>query len=439
MTKTTTLIFTLLFSFSTLANDSILEASAKLKDKAKRLDKQIAEYSRPLRMGSRREKRTIVMDWKKKAREAVRTLRGEIMRLDTDLKTSLSEGDSKLDPGLLQAHLNKVNTAFSAALVELKADKYKFRAIRYAHDTLNAYRDLEEALAQHQVNFESDESLNGIVEVREKTVTFKSANQVCHTVSSPGEIILRKALMYDGSTDNDFGPSTMKYINFLEKLKGNDTVLSYRHAEVISGLESYNNIATESYYPWQFNLNKPEEEKMPMFLTIDNKYQKYSNYRSKYSVFRVKGLTYWGETKKREIALARLAMKQTYTRMGTCADFANWTYLHAITSNWNVIPGLKQAMQIMYLPEGVQTPDNLADSYMTQKVCEVENSKLIFPKRIEVKSFVDRLKKDKSSASKRISEHAEKVMTMLQEKGVIDEEGNRLTDIINIKIRSWSF
>ncbi|MBK22803.1 MAG: hypothetical protein CME70_02265 [Halobacteriovorax sp.] len=439
MTKLTTILFTLLLSFAVTANDSVLEAVTELAKDAKRLDKQIAEYSRPLRMGSRREKRTIVMDWKKEAREKARTLRGEVFRLKKDLEVSLSDTNSKLDPALLQAHLNKVNSAFEALLTELKADKYKFKAIRYADRTLKSYRKLEETLAEHQIAFEKDNTLDGIVEVREKTVQFKSANQVCHTVSSPGEIILRKALMYDGSTDSDFGPATMKYINFLEKLKGNDQVLNYRHAEVISNLESYNNIETESYYPWIFNLNKPEEEKMPMFLKINNQYKKYQNYRTKYTVLRVKGLTHWGETKKRELALARLAIKQSYSRLGTCADFANWTYFHAITSNWNVVPVVKQAISMAWLPEGMQTPDNLADSHMTQKICEVENSKLIFPKRIEVKSFVNRLKKDTKSNSKRISEHAEGVMKMLKEKGVIDENGERLTDIINIKIRSWSF
>lgn len=439
MTKLTTILFTLLFSYASVANDSILEASLELAKDAKRLEKQIAEYSRPLRMGSRREKRTIVMDWKKQAREKARTLRGVISVLRRDLHVSLSDTDTKLDELLLTTHLTKVNNAFSDLLEELKADKYKFRAIRYADQTLKSYRKLEETLTEHQISFDKDDSLDGIVEVREKTVQFKSANQVCHTVASPGNIILRKALLYGGETDNDFGPATMKYINYLEKLKGNDTELNYRHAEVISNLESYNNIETESYYPWMFNFGKAEEEKMPMFLTINNQYPKYQNYRTKYTVLRVKGLSYWGETKKRELALARVALKESYLRLGTCADFANWTYFNAITSNWNVIPGLKQAIQIAWLPEGMQTPDNLADSHMTQKICEVENSKLIFPKRIEVKSFVNRLKKDKKSNSKRISEHAEKVMEMLKKKGVVDEEGNRLTDIINIKIRSWSF
>lgn len=439
MTKLTTILFIFLLSLSAMANDGILEASDNLAKKAKKLEHQINEYSRPLRMGSRREKRVVVMSWKKEAKDKARALRGEISRLRIDLKTSLSDVDSKLDPSLLQIHLNKINNAFSLLLNILKDDKYKFRAIRYADDTLKAYRDLEEELANHQITFDRDSSLDDIAPVNEKTITFKSANQVCHTVSSPGEIVLRKALMYSGETDSDFGPATMKYINMLEKIKGNDQELNYRHAEVISNLESYNNIETESYYPWIFNLDKPEEEKMPMFLKINNKYKKYLNYRSKYTVVRVKGLTHWGETKKRELALARLAMKQTYSRLGTCADFANWTYFNSITSNWNVIPGIKQAVQLAWLPEGVQTPDNIADSYMTQKVCEVENSKLIFPKRVEVKSFVSRLNKDKSSNSTRISEHAEKVLEMLKTKGVIDEDGKRLTDIINIKIRSWSF
>jgi hypothetical protein len=269
-----------------------------------------------------------------------------------------------------------------------------------------------------------------------KQLNFKSANHACYTVSTPANIILRKSLLVGGSTKDDFGEKTMKAIRSLEMLKGSDDDLDYRHAEIITNLESYNNIETTSYYPWAFNYKKDKSERKPQFLKIDNNYGEYFNYRSKYSVFRVKARTFEMETWKKEMALKRAGVKKSYLRLGTCADFINWTYLHDLTSKWNQVPVLKHLMQIVYLPEGIQTPDNLADSHMTEKICEVEDSQIVYPQYKVVRDWRDRLVEDQKSSNEKIKNHAQTVLTFLRSNQILDDQNMPLVDLAFISTKS---
>ena len=279
--------------------------------------------------------------------------------------------------------------------------------------------------------------LEPLFPAREKIVSFNSANHVCAMVSTPGDIILRKALLIDGKTDNDFGPRTMKVINFLESLKGGDQILNYRHSELISSIEHYNNIETISYYPWYFMIGKPEDEKKPMFMTMNKKNIEYMSYRSKYTAFRAKGRRFDLELEKKEGALDRLGSRVLFHRMGTCADFVNWAFHNTITSPWNRLPLIKHLIQMIYPPEALQTPDNLADSPDTEKVCEVENSNLAFPEQIHVKDWVNRTRIGLRSEDQQIQKHASNVWQFLIKNEVISADGELQAEIVKIQTKKF--
>jgi len=284
--------------------------------------------------------------------------------------------------------------------------------------------------------------------VRTTALTFRTANQVCGMLSAPGNIILRKALLIDGSTENDFSSGIMKMINRLESLKGGDQLLNYRHSELISRIENYNNIETISYYPWYFMLGKPKEDRKPMFMIMNKEHPEYFTYRSKYSVFRVRGERFDIERERREHALNRADARILYSRLGTCADFVNWTYGNMITSSWNQIPAIRRLIRFFYIPEAIQTPDNLADSPQTEKVCEVENSELLFPQELNAKDWVNRVNLDLRSDLEEVRKHAEKVMQFLVKNGVAapssatssattsKEYGEPLVETVTIQLRT---
>ena len=137
-------------------------------------------------------------------------------------------------------------------------------------------------------------------------LTFRSAQQACYTLTSPGEIILKHALMTEGTTDDDFGPRTMFFIKLKEAFSFHNLDLSYRHAELITNLENPNNIETISFYPHIFNKNKPEEEKKPNYLLMNNKDPEYKLFRMSYSVFRVKSKNARQNRTRRENAFKKV-------------------------------------------------------------------------------------------------------------------------------------
>ena len=420
----------------------LIEKSRSFYKSVNNLSKLMSSHTAKIRRGSRVKSKQYQtpITWKADALYSVQSLKESIKLLHQDLYNGIKNGNSvgSLDPKLIENHAKELHLNLIAISHQVNKDKYKYEIFLEAEKALNAYLAFEEQLKSNFKDFQGLQNANDLIVVRRGSITFETANQACWAVASPGTISLRKALMFDGTPDNDFGPATMKYINILEKLKGSDDVLQYRHAEVLSDLDDYNNIHSVGYYPWLFNIGKAKEDKMPMFLKINNKDSHYFNYRTKYTAFRVKAYTYWAETKKKELAMLRLATHQTYLRLGTCADFVNWTYFNAITSDWNRIPILKQAISLAWLPEGVQTPDNLADSYMTEKICEVDNSKLLFPKEVIVKSWVNRLKRDKKSGNKKINKHANDVWNFLIKHAVIKEDGTRILDIVKFKTVSWT-
>jgi hypothetical protein len=289
----------------------------------------------------------------------------------------------------------------------------------------------ESLLVLVQTSLPEPQSLN----YRVGKFRFESANDACFLFSAPGDILLRKAYNLQEEYA-DFSPKLLSYIKILEVLKGSDTHLDYRHAELITKLTSGDNIESLSFYPPSFNRGKPEEEKMPKFLINNNKYQGYLLYRSRYAIVRVLGVSAEKMTQRKQEALARAEQMENYHTRGTCADFINWTYKNIITSKWNFIPGIKNLIPYLYMPEAIQTPDDIAESYMTKKVCDVENAKLVFPMRKPVASWLRELQADRRSNNQAVKTHAQRVIDELIKQRIISFDESPLFDVLETSVET---
>ena len=336
--------------------------------------------------------------------------------------------------------------------------KYFSEKYKKINDLIN-----ELALLEQNLSINEKESLYNLIQLNEnitnkaydpiklktlsrKTFSYYRASQVCSLLSSPGDISLAKSKESDPSLYSDFRtPLVARTIQTIEALKFTDIDITYSHAEVISKITSDRDIQTWSYYPWMFNVGKDEEMQKPSFLNINKSWSycnskegcsNYSDYRSSSSILKVSGLSAQQETQLKEDALKRLNEKEKFQYLspfGVCSDFVNWTYNNKITSNWNQIPGLRHLIKLIWIPEGFQTPDNLYNSNMTQSICELENNNLIYPQSTNLHELSERVHANLSSSNKMIKDHAKSVLDKLKSKGLLNDEGRPLYDIIEFK------
>jgi len=363
----------------------------------------------------RNEVTSQIKQTKKKAKNANNLTSSELNSYFTDLHARLVQWN---EHGLIQSFPSTINE--------------RLRGMRDAAIALVRHYRLVRDIRAEEENFSS------LFPTRTQEVTFKSANHVCAMIAAPGNIILRKALLIDGRTDNDFSDKIMKVIRAIEKLKGADTNLNFRHTELITQIENYNNIETLSYYPWYFMTRKPDEEKKPLFMLMNNRNPEYFSYRSKFAVYRVVEPRFEIGVNTRESALKRIESKYLFNKMGTCADFVNWLFNNTITSPWNQVPIVRRLVNLLYPPEAIQTPDDIADSPQTEKVCEVENSTLIFPQEIDVKNLNNRTQQDLRSKDERVRKHAKNVRNFLIKNGVLTAEGLPEVEKISVHLKQFS-
>ncbi len=277
--------------------------------------------------------------------------------------------------------------------------------------------------------------------VKEVEFDYYRATQVCSMLGGPGDILLRRAIETDIDLFEDFSPRTSGAIKLVEFLKFNDRQLDFRHAEVITEIERDTNISTVGFYPLSFNWGKDEEDKMPPFIEISKGYRKchsdgcdtYSDYRTNFAWLSINEKTAKKVTRKKEKALSKVAKKEKYSKLGVCSDFVNWAFGNVISSNWNRIPILRNLIQIIYPPEGLQTPDNLYESYKTNVVCEVENRKLTYPEYVNAHTLKEQVLRDLNSKNVEISTHAKNTLNKLIKENIMDEELNLNYDVINFK------
>lgn len=277
--------------------------------------------------------------------------------------------------------------------------------------------------------------------VREVAYDYYRATQACSLLGGPGNILLRRAISTDIDLFEDFSPRTSGAIKLIEFLKFNDRDLDFRHAEVITDIERDTRITTMGFYPLSFNWGKDEQDKMPPFVEIKKGYRHcdskgcdtYNDYRTNFAWLQVNESSAKKITKKKEKALAKIAKKEKYKKLGVCSDFVNWAFGNVITSNWNQIPLVRNLIQLVYPPEGLQTPDNLYESYKTNVICEVENRKLTYPQYVDAHELKDQLLRDLNSTNEAISVHARNSINELIKKDIMDKELNLKYDVINFK------
>ncbi len=278
-----------------------------------------------------------------------------------------------------------------------------------------------------------------------KSVEYKyyRATQVCSLLGGPGNILLRKSIESDIDLFEDFSPRTSGAIKLVEFLKFNDRQLDFRHAEIITDIERDTRITSMGFYPLSFNWGKDEEDKMPPFLEIKKGYRRcdssgcdtYNDYRTNFAWMSVNASSAKKVTKRKEKALKKVDKKEKYSKLGVCSDFVNWAFGNVISSNWNQIPIIRNLIQIVYPPEGLQTPDNLYESYMTDVVCEVEKRKLKYPQYVNAHNLKEQILRDMNSSNEAISVHAKNSLNELVKKGIIDKDLNLKYDVIEFEIK----
>ncbi|MFG1512108.1 hypothetical protein ABMA79_11530 [Halobacteriovorax sp. HFRX-2_2] len=279
--------------------------------------------------------------------------------------------------------------------------------------------------------------------LKETEYKFYRATQACSLLGGPGNILLRRSIESDIDLFEDFSPRTSGAIKLIEFLKFNDRSLEFRHAEIITEIERDTRINTMGFYPLSFNWGKDEEDKMPPFVEIKKGYRKchsdgcdtYDDYRTNFAWLRVNEKSAKKMTRRKEKALKKVENKEDYGKLGVCSDFVNWAFGNVITSNWNQIPIVRNLIQIIYPPEGLQTPDNLYDSYKTDVICEVERRKLKYPHYVNAHHLKEQVLRDLNSQNIAISNHAKKTLNELIKKNIMDNELNLNYDVINFETK----
>ncbi|WP_412469493.1 MULTISPECIES: hypothetical protein [unclassified Halobacteriovorax] len=307
------------------------------------------------------------------------------------------------------------------------------------YKTFNLFSLEAKSLNKRLVVIELDPTLG----LKEMEFKYYRATQVCSLLGGPGNILLRRSLESDIDLFEDFSPRTSGAIKLVEFLKFNDRSLEFRHAEIITEIERDTRINTMGFYPLSFNWGKEEEDKMPPFLEIKKGYRKchsdgcdtYDDYRTNFAWLRVNEKSAKKMTRTKEKALKKVENKEDYSKLGVCSDFVNWAFGNVITSNWNQIPIVRNLIQIIYPPEGLQTPDNLYDSYKTDVICEVERRKLKYPHYINAHHLKDQVLRDLNSQNPAISTHAKNTLNELIKKNIMDNELNLNYDVINFETK----
>ena len=418
----------------------------KLQEVKKLSKKAISSFRKKGRLPYRRSEK---MRFRKKSKyqdfiNRLRSINQHTDQILEDLEQTLSN-DERVNKDFLIISLDNINTELEAFITQF--NNRNMTDIDLKIEVLNLNETLYESISLITKNEKKKKKITGL-----ETLSFDFENEqdVCETVSSPGQILLQKSKSSRTSLFTEFGVSTSRGIQLLELMKFEDTDIDYSHAELISEINSKHDIQSWSYYPWMFNRNKQETEHRPPFVNvyqgwkwcayrIDNNGRKVQDcksynksYRSNYTIFNVRASSLKNERKLKEKALTNINDKSDFFRKGlaVCSDFINWAFGNIITSNWNFIPGIKHIVQAIYIPEGWQTPDNLADSYMTEKVCDVEKDELIYPKKVNLHRLVNTLNTNSKSDNHQISSHADRIINKLMKKGIISRKGEPLGDVL---------
>lgn len=426
-----TIICALIFSSTISAAESFLDYFQNFNQSLDRLERHIHSNSRVIQRAGHRSP---ILSWKEDAIEALSLLTRQSNVFLAQLEQT-QRVNAQIPSQVLERRLKIIENSLIEVLTLLDRDQYPHQVYVLAAHLRESFQQMLD-LSQELLHYQPQAELSQLVELREIEITFRSPTHVCQLLSMPGDISLRRSITPNG--EDDFSERVMRWIRFLERMKGGSRELHYRHAEFITKLESAHNIETLSYYPWQFTRSDEDSDK-PMFLRINNQYHEYALYRTSFSVYRVNAASPALEFRKKEMALARARLKKTFIPLGTCADFVNWLYFGQIRSDWNRVPLVRKVVAGVYLPEAIDTPDNLAESNMTAQVCHVQNAELIFPQKVMVAPLLERLLIAQNSSSEKIRNHSSYVLQFLRDHQVISQDNQRLAEIIALKDQRTDF
>ena len=261
---------------------------------------------------------------------------------------------------------------------------------------------------------------------------FEYSHNACAFLSAPGDIVLQH---YGWKWH--FSPKFTAMIKAKEVLSLNfENVardLRFGHSEIITESTIQNgNLVTWSFFPPYFQKNKPENEKAPKFMQMD---YKDLDDRFSYSVYRMNhGALLHSALQMREQALIAVEHREDYPALGTCASFINWLFGNSITTWWNRIPGVRQAVASVAPNLWQMTPDDIADSPYVVKLCKVDKGIYVGPQSILLVPYLNDLKLDLKSENLNISKHARESFYVLKEQNLIDQDGNALVSKVRISI-----
>jgi len=274
------------------------------------------------------------------------------------------------------------------------------------------------------------------------TLQFRTPIEVCSLVSLPGDFILQNMgsktarEFYQDNLGPTFsrgdkewkGAGTVGAIahGTLELLSLNDPFrMKYYHAEVITDIFRGRDLVSWSFFPIGFRGD------------IDIMYKQNDrrdeHFRKSFSVFRARALSQNSLLEMRERALYKVKHREElYKQRGVCSDFVNWAYDDSFTSWWNFIPVIRKGIAALYPPEAISTPDDLADSPYTKKICEVrEEDELVFPKFACTKAIAKQIYAARDSENEKIASHAQMLERYLIKKEIISEDYQILIPKLN--------
>jgi hypothetical protein len=260
----------------------------------------------------------------------------------------------------------------------------------------------------------------------EKFLEFEDHNrgvEGCGLLSMPGDFMLQEIHEDDDETlESIFGTPTVYLARLKELLSLHLPTIKLVHADIISEILGRREIMSWGFYRASAHSKREKAE-----------FKRYTGgsirYRKGFEVYRAKGMTAESVMRKRERALERVARKETYGQKGICSDFVNWAYEEEFTSWWNFIPVFRRVLAEIYPPEAISTPDDLANSPYSAKVCEVEDFKnWIYPKSVCTKQLMEQIEAGLASKNRDILKHSQNLEKYLVDEKIIDSQHEVLID-----------
>ncbi len=305
---------------------------------------------------------------------------------------------------------------------------------------------------------------NGLSPASIKEINVPSSEMGCGLVAYPGDIILQHEETFH---EHRLGDNIILAAKIKEILSFKKPEVNFGHAEIITNIAKdplHLSLVSWSFYPPRFQEHLSEEDRKGPFIQFG--YGDSPMYRMNYSVYRVKRTLLSTITDLREEALSNIKYRSKDSVFGyrlqpqqdsqnegrstmewkkvefsqlmsVCSDFVAWAYSKNITSWWNRIPIAKQVIATVYPFEALTTPDDLATSPDTIKLCEVNNLDLKLPEAgIDTKKTIGMLLESLKSKNEEIRSHADWVKARLIKAGVISPEFEPLYDRFSIKVHT---